>query len=102
MSRSLLQPDGEKECYFTGVQTGLDLHHVYAGSNRSNSEKWGCWVWIKHEIHMDLHDRDKRIDKRLKEDCQRAFETEYAEKAPEQYGMNSHDLFRSIFGKSYL
>ena len=51
---------------------------------------------------MDLHDRDKRIDKRLKEDCQRAFETEYADKAPEQYGMNSHELFRSIFGKSYL
>ncbi|MBQ9251598.1 MAG: hypothetical protein IJ188_03060 [Clostridia bacterium] len=89
---SLLQPDGVKECYLTGVQTGLHLHHIYAGTaNRKLSDRWGCWVWLKASIHADLHDRDKSIDLRLKQDCQRAFEAKY-----------DHKTFMRIFGKSYL
>lgn len=69
----------------------LDRHHIYAGSNRNNSEKWGCWVWLRHDIHMLLHDSDKSIDRRLREDCQRAFEELY-----------DRETFMRIFGKSYL
>ena len=91
MSKSLLQPDGEKQCYLTGCQSGLDKHHIYAGPNRRQSEQWGCWVWLKHSIHMTLHDRDKSLDYALKEQCQQAFE--------EQYG---HEKFMEVFGKNYL
>lgn len=89
---SLLQPDGQKECFLTGCQSGLDLHHIYPGiANRKLSDEWGCWVWLKHSIHMDLHDRDKKLDLWLKQECQRAFEKQYNRKT-----------FRAVFGKSYL
>ena len=89
MSESILQDT--KECYFTGSQCGLDRHHVYGGPNRKNSEKYGCWVYLKHNIHMDLHERDKRMDLRLKQDCQRAFEKIY-----------DRETFMRIFGRNYL
>lgn len=89
---SLLQGNGPAECYFTGCQSQLDLHHVYGGiANRKLSDEWGCWVWLKHSIHADLHDRDKSLDLRLKQDCQRAFEAKY-----------DHQTFMRVFGKSWL
>lgn len=92
MSNSLLQPDGEKECFLTGVQSGVDKHHVYGGvANRKISEEWGCWVYLKHSIHMDLHDRRKDVDRMLKRECQKAFE--------EKYG---HKKFMELFRKNYL
>ena len=75
----------------SGYQGPVDKHHIYAGSNRNNSELWGCWVWLRHDLHMLLHDRDKDLDKRLKRECQRAFEEQY-----------DHKQFMDIFGKSYL
>ena len=90
MANSLLQH--EKECYITGIQTGLDKHHIYGGvANRPLSEKYGCWVWLKHSIHMDLHDRNKKLDKKLKAECQLAFERKY-----------DHGNFMKIFKKNYL
>lgn len=91
MAQSILQPDGQKECYLTGCQSGLDKHHIYAGPNRRKSELWGCWVWLKHSVHMDLHERNKALDRMLKEECQREFEKRYPRKT-----------FMSVFGKSYL
>ena len=86
---SILQT--EKECYVTGSRVNLDCHHIYAGPRRTASDKWGCWVWLRHELHMGLHDRDKELDRRLKRECQERFE--------ELYG---HEKFMEIFGKSYL
>lgn len=82
----------EHECYLTGSQCELDLHHVFHGTaNRKLSDKWGCWCWLKHSIHMDLHDKDKKLDRKLQQDCQRKFEEIYSRK-----------LFMQIFGKNYL
>lgn len=90
MSASIMQD--EKECYLTGVQAGLDKHHIYHGTaNRKISEQWGCWCWLKHSIHMDLHDRDKELDRFLQKECQKAFEAKY-----------SHKKFMELFGKNYL
>lgn len=86
---SVLQ--SEEECYVTGSRQDLDLHHVYAGPRRRLSDKWGCWVWLRHDVHMDLHQRDPELDRRLKRECQEAFEALY-----------SHELFMKIFGKNYL
>ena len=92
MSQSLLQPDGERVCFITGVQSGLDKHHIYAGvANRKLSEQYGCWVWLKHSLHMELHDHDKKVDKYLKRECQKAFEKKY-----------SREKFMKVFGKSFL
>lgn len=89
MSKSILQ--SEKECYVSGARVGLDKHHVYHGSRRKAADKWGCWVWLRHDIHMDLHDWNTPLDVRLKQECQERFEELYG---PEK--------FREVFGKSYL
>lgn len=90
MAKSILQT--EKKCYFSGAEYELDKHHIFGGvANRKLSEKYGLWVWLKHDIHMDLHDRDKDLEIRLKQDGQRAFEKKH-----------SHEEFMKIFRKNYL
>ena len=88
-AESILQT--EKECFITGSKAQLDLHHVYAGNNRDQSDSWGCWVWLRHDIHMRLHDQDKEMDRMIRRICQERFE--------ELYG---HETFMKVFGKSYL
>ena len=89
MSKSIMQD--EKKCFVTGSESQLDRHHVYAGSRRKASERYGCWVWLRHDIHMELHDRNKVLDKMLRRTCQEQFEAVY-----------SHEKFMEVFGKSYL
>ena len=91
MTKSILQPD-VKECYITGSRTNLDCHHIYHGiGNRKIADKYGCWVWLRHDIHMVLHDKDKELDRELQIECQKKFE-------------ETHLLyeFLKLFGKSYL
>ena len=57
MGKSIMQED--RECFISGYTGALDKHHIYAGSCRKASEKYGCWVWLRHDIHMELHDRNK-------------------------------------------
>lgn len=89
MTDSILQT--EKECYVTGSRINLDLHHIYHGPRRAAADRYGCWVWLRHDIHMDLHSRGTGLDRRLKRECQEAFEA-----------IHGHDRFMEIFGKSYL
>lgn len=86
---SILQ--SEKECYVTGSRQNLDRHHIYASSRRKASDRYGCWVWLRHDVHMDLHQRDHELDLRMKRECQEQFETLYG-----------HEKFMEVFGKSYL
>lgn len=89
MTKSIMQD--EKQCYITGSRVQLDRHHVFAGARRKAAEKYGCWVWLRHDIHMELHDRNKELDRMLRRECQERFEEIY-----------SHEEFMEVFGKSYL
>ena len=89
MSKSILQD--EKKCFITGYEGQLDRHHVYHGPRRLAAEKYGCWVWLRHDIHMELHDRNKALDRMLQRTCQERFEEIY-----------SHEEFMDVFGKNYL
>ena len=89
MSGSILQ--SERECYVTGSRQCLDRHHVFHGPRRKAAEKWGCWVWLRHDVHMALHSGDTELDRRLKRECQERFE--------EIWG---HEKFMEVFGKSYI
>lgn len=89
MADSIMQD--ERECYITGSRTMLDKHHALHGPNRKNAEKYGLWVWLRHDIHMALHDRDKELDRELEEAAQRKFEETH-----------TREEFRRIFCKSYL
>ncbi len=86
---SILQT--EKECYLTGSRINLDKHHVFTGPRRKAADKWGCWVWLNHDVHMYLHQKDPELERRLKRECQERFEEIY-----------DHDTFMRVFGKSYL
>ena len=89
MSESILQD--EEKCFISGAERGLDRHHVFAGPRRKASEKWGCWVYLRHDIHMDLHSRNSALDKMLKRICQERFEE-----------LHGHEKFMQVFGKSWL
>lgn len=87
--KSIMQDD--KFCFVTGGLIELDRHHIFAGSRRKASEKYGCWCWLRHNVHMELHDKNKALDKMLRRACQERFE--------EIWG---HDEFMRVFGKNYL
>ncbi len=60
-------------------------------ANRKISDKWGIWCWLRHDIHMDLHDRNKELEIQLKKEAQKVFEKLY-----------SHEKWMELFKKSYL
>lgn len=91
-SQSLLQPDGERECFITGFQNNLEKHHVMHGTaNRKIAEQWGCWCWLTHDKHMEVHFKNKGLDRYLQKECQKAFEKKYGRKK-----------FMELFKKNYL
>lgn len=83
-----------RECYITGATQGLHKHHIYFGSRRKASDRWGCWVWLSADWHnlssYGVH-FNKDLDMRLKQACQERFETLYG-----------NDKFIEIFGKNYI
>ena len=89
MSESIMQT--EKRCYLTGAEVWLDKHHVFTGPRRKAADKWGCWVWLRHDVHMYMHQQDPELERRLKRECQERFEEIY-----------DHDTFMRVFGKNYL
>ena len=93
MTKSILQ--SEKECYYSHATYNIERHHIFYGTaNHKLSEKWGCWVYLRHDLHNEPPDGvhfNKKNDLELKRDCQKAFE--------EKYG---HKKFMEIFGRNYL
>lgn len=89
MSKSIMQED--KVCYISGSTVGLDRHHCFGGIRRKAAEKYGCWVWLRHDLHMELHDKNPALKQMLQRACQARFEEIY-----------SHEEFMEVFGKSYL
>ena len=81
----------EKFCFVTGSMQNLDKHHCFHGSRRKLADKYGCWIWISHDLHMELHDRNKELDRMIERTCQERFEE-----------LHGHDEFMRIFGKSYI
>ena len=86
--------DDMEHCYFTGA-TPVEVHHIFAGSRRNASGKYGFVVPLRPDLHPNgVHaGKDaKKIDTELKQMAQRYWE--------EHYG--SRTEFRKVFGKSYL
>lgn len=89
--KSMIQ--SEKRCYICGGTACLEDHHIFFGSNRANSEKYGLKVWLccvhhrgKYSPHLN-----RTIDLQLREIAQREFEKTH-----------SHEEFMDIFGRNYL
>ena len=99
MSKSILQ-DNINQCYIcgrNGYSDRLECHHIFGAANRNNSDKYGLIVYLcgdrchrngKQSVH-----KNAEISRILKAKAQQT--------AMEHYGW-SEDIFRNIFGKSYL
>jgi len=90
--QSIIQAD--KECFLTGRTDWLEKHHIFGGANRSNSEKYGLWVWLNHYYHNEPPDgvhfnRERRRE--LQAIGQRAFEERFPDKD-----------FKKMFGRNYV
>ena len=92
MSKSILQD--AKACWFCGRLTGLEKHHVFAGTaNRPISEKEGLWVYLCHEHHTGTEGAqyNKEMNLQLKQDAQFAYERTH-----------SRSDWMKLIGKNYL
>lgn len=81
-------------CMFTGA-VPVERHHVYGGSNRKNSEKYGFIAPLRPDLHPNgvfAGQSAKLVDMELKQRCQRYFEAH----------CGAREEFISIFGRSYL
>nr|DAW11451.1 MAG TPA: Recombination enhancement, RecA-dependent nuclease [Caudoviricetes sp.] len=86
--------DDMNHCYFTGTAP-VERHHIWGGSNRKNSEKYGFVIPLRPDLHPNGAQAGKNvaeIDLKLKQMAQKYFE--------EHCG--TREDFRRIFGKSVL
>lgn len=87
--------DDMDHCFFTG-SAPVERHHIFGGSSRKASEKYGFVVPLRPDLHPNGVQADrsksKEIDLHLKQMAQKYFE--------ENHG--TREEFREIFGKSYL
>ena len=85
--RSVVQSD------FDDLHEGYIIHHIFPGSRRRTSEKYGYLYKLTPMLHQELHDNpNKSIDLWLKQDAQKHFESHYGTR---------EDFIRE-FGRSYL
>ena len=92
--KSIMTTDDE-HCYL--CKRWLDVpehHHIFGGSNRQNSEKYGLVVPLCHYCHNEppngVHFNKKRRLK-LQAEAQQVFES-----------IEDHDSFMAVFGRNYI
>ena len=91
---------GDRRCFLCGRNGScdpLDRHHIFGGSNRKKSEKYGlvvdlchhdCHIFGRHSVHQN-----KKTMQYLHEYGQR--------KAMEEQGWTTEDFIQE-FGRNYL
>lgn len=81
-------------CFICGKWGPLERHHVYTGSNRKKSERYGYVVNLCHDCHNEppggVHHNAENMLK-MKQQFQRIHEQTY-----------SREHFIQTFGKNYL
>ena len=86
--------DDMEHCIITG-DSNVERHHVFNGSNRALSERYGFIVPLRPDWHnmtpYSVH-MDQQFDLSLKRKAQAYYESHYG----------SREEFRQTFGKSYL
>lgn len=82
-------------CIFTGSYD-IERHHIFGGSNRKLSEKYGFVVPLRYDLHPNGARVNPKygqaVDTKLKRMAQEYFEANYG----------SREDFRQLFGRSYL
>lgn len=92
MANSIIQSD--KKCWVTGSTTGLDKHHCLRGPFRKKADELGLWVWLRHDVHMRMHQRlhpFEFLEDQLKQVAQEAYERDH-----------TREEWFAHFGRSWL
>lgn len=83
----------QRRCFICGKYTATDTHHVFQGSNRAASDRYGLTVRLCRKCHAYIHENPQsETAVKLKDHAQR--------EAMERYGW-SLDEWRERFGKDY-
>lgn len=94
------QPMRGRTCWLcgrNGNEDPLDKHHIFGGSNRDKSEKYGLWVPL---CHHRCHQFGRSAVHRNAETMQKLHE--YGQQlAMERFGWSIEE-FRAVFGRNYL
>lgn len=72
----------------------VEIHHIFGGANRNNSDRFGLFVPLCHRHHNEPPEGvhfDKGFRLSLQAKAQARFET-----------VNSHEDFMRIFGADYI
>lgn len=85
----------EDRCYICHSVRGLERHHIYAGTRRKISEKYGACVMLCYECHRGKHGAHGTggIDARLKQEAQVDL--------MKKYGWTTEEFIK-IFGRNYV
>lgn len=93
--KSIIPGNRKNYCYICERYGYTEKHHIFGGSNRENSEKYGLTVYLCPDCHREgkiaVH-KCKESSNTLKRIGQHMFE--------EQCG--SREEFIKVFGKNYL
>ena len=97
--KSIIQDDKES-CYLCGMNRNLEpleCHHVFGGSNRKWSEKYGLTVYLHcnkcHKTGGESVHANAEVREKLQAEVQRI--------AMKRYDWSIED-FRLIFGRSFI
>lgn len=89
---TLFEQDARR-CFLCGKYSATDTHHIFQGSNRVASDKYGLTVRLCRDCHAYIHEHPQSdIALAMKDKAQRT--------AMEHYGWSMDD-WRSKFGKDY-
>lgn len=84
----------EKRCVKCGTYNDIHKHHIFGGSRRNTSEKYGMWMYLC-AAHHDMSDAgihfNAKFDRKAKEYCQKRFEA-----------LHSHEEFMALIGRNYI
>lgn len=94
MANSILQ--AEKKCYITGDTNNLHEHHIFGGSYRKLSEKYGLKIWLRADWH-NMSNYGIHFNTNLNNGIRAMAQ----KKAMEHYGWDMQKWL-SIFTKNYI
>lgn len=84
------------ECFLCHQIGVLEKHHIFGGSNRKNSEKYGLVVYLCHACHNEPPDGAHHNAKTMKALHQ------YGQKKAMREQRWTKEAFREIFHKNYI
>ena len=93
MAKSIIQT--VKRCAVCHTTLDLHRHHIFAGSDRALSEKYGLTVWLcarHHNMSSEGVHNNIALDRKLKAIAQR--------RAMKHYGWSAEDWLK-IFRRNY-